>query len=173
MQKLEAYRQIQNEMGRAVAAFNFRQADRLLSFFALDKADVSLEYADDLSLLKEAFKNFSEAGAYDDAKEVYRQLPEESKVPLVRFFYAEALAHTGDLAGAEAILLANGGIVIPDIREGENSTSAVYVYIQQEKARREGRILKGEEIGIPFSMDLRMTVPIPENRQKTEKSKFI
>lgn len=42
MQKLEAYRQIQNEMGRAVAAFNFRQADRLLSFFALDKADVSL-----------------------------------------------------------------------------------------------------------------------------------
>lgn len=41
MQKLEAYRQIQNEMGRAVAAFNFRQADRLLSFFALDKEDVS------------------------------------------------------------------------------------------------------------------------------------
>ena len=135
--------------------------------------ELSLEYADDLSLLKEAFKNFSEAGAYDDAKEVYRQLPEESKVPLVRFFYAEALAHTGDLAGAEAILLANGGIVIPDIREGENSTSAVYVYIQQEKARREGRILKEEEIGIPFSMDLRMTVPIPENRQKPEISKFI
>lgn len=47
MQKLEAYRQIQNEMGRAVAAFNFRQADRLLSFFALDKEDVSLEYADE------------------------------------------------------------------------------------------------------------------------------
>lgn len=135
--------------------------------------ELSLEYADDLSLLKEAFKNFSEAGAYDDAKEVYRQLPEESKVPLVRFFYAEALAHTGDLAGAEAILLANGGIVIPDIREGENSTSAVYVYIQQEKTRREGRILKEEEIGIPFSMDLRMTVPIPENRQKPEISKFI
>ena len=29
------------------------------------------------------------------------------------------------------------------------------------------------EIGIPFSMDLRMTVPIPENRQKPEISKFI
>ena len=29
------------------------------------------------------------------------------------------------------------------------------------------------EIGIPFSMDLRVTVPIPENRQKTEKSKYI
>ena len=45
MRKLEAYRQIQNEMGRAVAAFNFRQADRLLDFFALNKEDVSLEYA--------------------------------------------------------------------------------------------------------------------------------
>ena len=47
MRKLEAYRQIQNEMGRAVAAFNFRQADRLLDFFALNKEDVSLEYADE------------------------------------------------------------------------------------------------------------------------------
>ncbi len=47
VKKLEAYRQIQNEMGRAVAAFNFRQADRLLEFFALDREDVSLEYADE------------------------------------------------------------------------------------------------------------------------------
>ena len=35
------------EMGRAMAAFNFRQADRLLDFFALNKEDVSLEYADE------------------------------------------------------------------------------------------------------------------------------
>lgn len=47
MQKLEAYRLIQNEMGRTVAAFNFRQADRVLSFFALDKEDVSVEYCDE------------------------------------------------------------------------------------------------------------------------------
>ena len=47
IRKLEAYRQIQNEMGRAVAAFNFRQAERLLGFFALDREDVSLEYADE------------------------------------------------------------------------------------------------------------------------------
>ena len=47
MQKLEAYRQIQNEMGRAVSAVNCRQSDRLLGFFALDQQDVSLEYADE------------------------------------------------------------------------------------------------------------------------------
>lgn len=47
MQKLEAYRQIQNEMGRTVAAFNFRQADVVLSHFALQTEGVSLEYADE------------------------------------------------------------------------------------------------------------------------------
>ena len=47
IEKLEAYQEIQNEMGRTVAAFNFRQADRVLSHFALNQADVSLEYADE------------------------------------------------------------------------------------------------------------------------------
>lgn len=47
IKKLEAYHEIQNEMGRLLAAFNFRQADRVLSHFALDRADVRLEYADE------------------------------------------------------------------------------------------------------------------------------
>ena len=47
MQRVEAYHEIQNEMGRLVAAFNFRQADAVLSHFALDREDVSLEYADE------------------------------------------------------------------------------------------------------------------------------
>lgn len=45
--KLRAYHEIQNEMGRAIAALNYRQPDTLLSYFALDRADVSLEYADE------------------------------------------------------------------------------------------------------------------------------
>ena len=47
MQKLDAYRQIQNEMGRTVAAFNFRQAEVVLSHFALKTNGVRLEYADE------------------------------------------------------------------------------------------------------------------------------
>lgn len=47
IKKLDAYHEIQNEMGRTIAAYNFRQADRILSHFALDKEDVSLEYADE------------------------------------------------------------------------------------------------------------------------------
>lgn len=47
IEKLEAYHEIQNEMGRTMAAFNFREADKVLSHFALDQEDVSLEYADE------------------------------------------------------------------------------------------------------------------------------
>lgn len=45
--KLDAYHQIQNEMGRTVVAVNFGQPDRVLSQFALDRSDVSVEFADE------------------------------------------------------------------------------------------------------------------------------
>ena len=47
MERLEAYQEIQNLMGRAVAAFNFREAEKLLAFFALNRPDVSVEVADE------------------------------------------------------------------------------------------------------------------------------
>lgn len=47
LNQLEAYHQIQNEMGRATAAFNFRQKEEVLKHFALEREDVSLEYADE------------------------------------------------------------------------------------------------------------------------------
>lgn len=47
LNELHAYQDIQNEMGRVVIAFNYRQPDRILRRFALDLPDVSLEYADE------------------------------------------------------------------------------------------------------------------------------
>ncbi|PYG90278.1 SnoaL-like protein [Ruminiclostridium sufflavum DSM 19573] len=47
IKRLEAYQEIQNNMGRCMAAFNFRQADKVLDYFALGQEDVSLEYADE------------------------------------------------------------------------------------------------------------------------------
>lgn len=47
IKKLEAYHEIQNEMGRATAAFNFREKEKVLSYFALNMDDVSFEYADE------------------------------------------------------------------------------------------------------------------------------
>lgn len=45
--RLEAYQEIQNVMGRTVAAFNFHQMERVLENFALKEKDVSVEYADE------------------------------------------------------------------------------------------------------------------------------
>lgn len=46
IEKLEAYQEIQNEMGRTVAALNFRQADRIFSHFSSCE-DIWLEFADE------------------------------------------------------------------------------------------------------------------------------
>ncbi|HIR13830.1 MAG TPA: nuclear transport factor 2 family protein [Candidatus Choladousia intestinavium] len=47
IEKLEAYQELQNLMGRTVAAVNFRQPEKILENFALDREDVSLEFADE------------------------------------------------------------------------------------------------------------------------------
>lgn len=47
LEKLEIYQELQNEMGRTIVAFNFKQPDQVLSHFAMEKEDVSLEYADE------------------------------------------------------------------------------------------------------------------------------
>ncbi len=47
IRKLSSMHEIQNTMGRLTAALNFQRADEILSFFALEREDVSLEYADE------------------------------------------------------------------------------------------------------------------------------
>lgn len=47
MVKLEAEHEIENLMGRVIAAFNFRQAEKLLGYFDLSDPKVSLEVADE------------------------------------------------------------------------------------------------------------------------------
>ena len=77
--------------------------------------------------------------------------------PLIRFMEACVYAHTGRLEEAENILLENGGLNIPDIREGENSTSQLYIYIQQKKAEAAGIPFDPAKVMVPFNIDLRMS----------------
>ena len=58
---------------------------------------------------------------------------------------------------AEQILMQNGGLNIPDIREGENSASQLYIYIQQKKAELEGKIITPDQVVVPFNLDFRMS----------------
>ena len=112
----------------------------------------------DASFIKEVLKMLLELKAYGMMAELFSALPSEVREKkLVKFMYAGALAHTGKLDEAENILLADGGLDIPDIREGENSTSELYIFIQQEKAKAAKRSIAPEEVEVPFILDLRMS----------------
>lgn len=112
----------------------------------------------DVSLVKECFKVFVDQ-QYDPAKmvDLWEKLPSDlQERPVFRFFHAYAFAYSGELEKAEAILLADGGLEVGDIREGEISITDLYIYIQQQKARRRGVELQKSEVEIPFKLDLRM-----------------
>ena len=112
----------------------------------------------DKSFLKEVFKMLLELKAYDKMLELNSLLQEEVRIlPLMKFMQANALAYTGKIDEAEAILLENGGLDIPDIREGENSTSGLYLYIQEQKAKRNNQPFDAKKVDVPFMLDLRMS----------------
>jgi len=112
----------------------------------------------DKSFLKEVFKMLLGLGAYDKMLELSLLLDEKILAfPLMKFMRAYALAYTGEIDKAEAILLENGGLDIPDIREGENSTSGLYLYIQEQRAKRNNQPFDPKKVNVPFLLDLRMS----------------
>ena len=58
---------------------------------------------------------------------------------------------------AEQILCANGGLVLPDLREGENSAAELYLFIQRKKAEANGEPFAPEHIRVPEALDFRMS----------------
>ena len=71
-------------------------------------------------------------------------------------YRAVAYAHTGHLEEAEAILSANGGLQMDDVREGDDVFPLTYIYIQQQLAQRRGETLDAEDVKIPSLIDFRM-----------------
>lgn len=47
VKRLDAYQEIQNNMGRCMAGLNFQNASEILKYFALEEQGVSLEFADE------------------------------------------------------------------------------------------------------------------------------
>ncbi|NLZ63373.1 MAG: DUF5107 domain-containing protein [Lentisphaerae bacterium] len=111
----------------------------------------------DASLARETLKAFKENNDCPGLERCYALLdPSLHQVPMLQFLHAHALANLGSLDEAESILLQDGGLQIPDLREGECSLSELYVYIQCEKARRTGRVLEPAAVQIPPVLDFRM-----------------
>lgn len=117
-----------------------------------------LETPDDLSFNKEVLKMLLGLEEYGKMAELLDTMsPVVRQRPLIRFMEACVCAHTGKLTEAENILMTDGGLDIPDIREGENSTSQLYIYIQQKKAEAVGIPFDPAKVEVPFAIDLRMS----------------
>lgn len=112
----------------------------------------------DISLAKEALVTLSDAKNYSGINALIDKLDESIYTGKVKYYRAASKAYLGDIDEAEAMLIENGGMEIPDIREGEISTSELWVYIQQERARRRGETLKAEDVKVPYELDFRMNV---------------
>ena len=111
----------------------------------------------DLALAKETLRFAYEAGEYDLMNSVYDELSaNQREAPMVKAYHAFALAHTGNPQEALEILEEDGGLEVPDLREGDNSLPNEFIFCKQVIAAREGQVLRTEEIEVPEKIDFRM-----------------
>ena len=109
----------------------------------------------DAYLVKECLKLMTINHDWSRVLSVYPRLrQEDQRRPMVQLQKAAALAGTGKLEEAEAILTAGGGLELPDAREGDVSITSLYVQIKKEKLRRAGKDPESfREEEIPFRIN--------------------
>lgn len=108
----------------------------------LDHLKIMLEMLpEDLSAVREAFKYICQSGEYAYLISVYDKLASPVKEDgRVRFYLADAYAKSGHTDKAEAILYENGGLIVPDIREGETTITDLWEFIERAKAGDESKL---------------------------------
>lgn len=89
----------------------------------------------------------------DQARRLYQNRVDDARC---RFYLARALLAAGRIEEAESILTDNGGLEIPDIREGETLTSDLWYEIQEKKAEREGRAFSRRDAVPPPNLNFQM-----------------
>ena len=88
----------------------------------------------DVSLAKATLRCLYENKCFDELKRVYETMSHElQKQERCLVYYAFSVLYTGDIESAEKILYADGGLVVPDIREGETITYQLWHAIQEAK----------------------------------------
>ncbi len=112
----------------------------------------------DLSLAKESVRLCDYFKQYDVARSIYEDiLTEECKRdPYVLGYYAASLAYTGNPEQTKAILEENGGLFIPDIREGDETITNAYIHAIQQLEKQNGRIADYNDVVVPQKIDYRM-----------------
>ncbi len=81
---------------------------------------------------------------------------EAKAMPRMKLYTAYACIHTGDLDRADSLLYADGGLVVPDIREGEVSITDLWFTLEEAKAARDGKPFDRDTATPPSMFDFRM-----------------
>ena len=103
---------------------------------------------DDLAYVKEGFQILLTCRAYEAVKRIYEQLEEKfQQNGRLKLGYAFSLYQLGEADRAAGLLEENGGLVVEDIREGEDGLNALW-----EKTHRE---LSGEDQEVPYHFDFK------------------
>lgn len=103
---------------------------------------------DDLSYVKDCLKLLSQNGGYGEILEICEELSEDIRSHgRVRFYEILALEHTGREKEAWDLLLADGGLVIDDMREDEGELGELWQDLH--------RALFGTEGEVPYPFDFR------------------
>lgn len=106
----------------------------------------------DISYLKEGFRILMQNEAFHAICNFYKTLDRKLKeISKLKYYYIAALAKTGKGEAALSLLEKNGGIVMEDTREGENSLQELWEELNQ-------RVSKGTG-AVPYIYNFRTTEP--------------
>ena len=118
----------------------------------------SLMKPDDVSLAREALKQMQDSGMYAEMLHYAGRLSDEvNKEGRIKLYKAFAYLRTGLLAEAEKLIYEDGGLSVPDIREGENSITDLWFELEEAKAKKEGRAFDPKGLRPPANLDFRMS----------------
>ena len=111
----------------------------------------------DATLVREGLQAMCEGEYFKEVLECYEKLPADLQaIAMNKIFLITALLNLGRPEEAEAILMENGGLEVPQLREGEGSLSNLYVAIQCAKAEKRGEKIAPESVEVPNKLDFRM-----------------
>jgi len=110
----------------------------------------------DASLAKEAMELLVDAGMNEEAIALSNEFPEEvSSIGRVKIYIAKAHINLGDADAAEDIFYRHGGLVLPDIREGELIITDLYLKMLELRAKAAGEDFDRATAKVPPQFDYR------------------
>ncbi len=110
-----------------------------------------------LEMLRDYFEILVRFGEYRRVRDEFASLPTGlQKDGRLRYGVVRALTGEGQLEAAQALMLEDGGLQIPDLREGDNLLSDAWLDIQQKKAEEKGEVFHRETAPVPQQLDFRM-----------------